>query len=190
MSSNPNNNDNSSEEAWASSKSKAILREGLILETITPKMQPKETFDANEEHRKWIIANKSTYQNWSNNLRNLWHAIARDKGRMQRNCIAHGHDQAIVKSLRGTDEKVPWHRSPAFRLLKTDIKNKEHETKDPQELYESRPEYYDAFDLTEFRKHLYQEIDSEPKRAARFEKKKKAWKCPELHQDHPRLKES
>ena len=41
--------------------------------------------------------------------------------------------------------------------------------------------------LDVFRKHIYQEVDSRPKRAIRFEKKKATFKYPELHKNHPRL---
>ena len=57
----------------------------------------------------------------------------------------------------------------------------------PRDLYLSRREYYGYFELKVFRKHVYQEVDSRPKRAIRFEKKKKAWLYPELYMDHPRL---
>lgn len=53
----------------------------------------------------------------------------------------------------------------------------------------SRPEYQ-AFSLFRFRKHIYQEIDARPKRAARFERKKKKWRYPKHHEGHPRLQQN
>jgi len=44
-------------------------------------------------------------------------------------------------------------------------------------------EYFMFFELEKFGKHIYQEIDSRPKREMRFQKKKKAWLYPELKQN-------
>ena len=38
-------------------------------------------------------------------------------------------------------------------------------------------------------RYIYPEVDSRPKRTMRFLKKKKKWKYPELHKDHPRLQD-
>jgi len=171
-------------EKWAESKSKALLRSELLSGTITPEMKPRDVFALHpEEHGKW------NYGNWSTNLRTLRAAIDRDRGRMQRDVISYGHDLATVKALRAPTDKTPWHRSPAFRLLKQDIDDGKHKQMKPKELYESRPEYHTDFTLEEFRKHIYQENDSRPKRKIRFERKKKTWLYPELHKDHPRLQE-
>jgi hypothetical protein len=167
--------DEEEKEDWAKSRSKAILRAGILAGEITPEMQPLAVFKMNPgEHGKW------TYPNWRSNLRTLRLAIGRDRNRMTRDAISYGHDLAIVKSLRSPDAKTPWHRSPAYPLLKQDVDEGKHKTMKPMLLRESRPEY-SAFDLTVFRKHLYQEIDSRPKREIRYEKKKHAWKYPELH---------
>ena len=151
---------------------------------ITPEMSPRAVFDLHpEEHSKW------NYKNSSSNLRTLRAAIDRDRGRMQRDAIAYGHDLESVKALRAPTDKTPWHRSPAFRLLKQDMDDGKHKQMKPKDLYESQPEYHTNFTLEEFRKHIYQEIDSRPKRDIRFERKKKAWLYPELHKDHPRLQQ-
>ena len=50
-------------------------------------------------------------------------------------------------------------------------------------------EEYLALDLKCFWKHIYPEVDSRLKRAARFERKKRGWKYPELHANHPRLQD-
>jgi hypothetical protein len=171
-------------ETWPTSKSKALLRSGLLSGLITAEMLPRAVFDLNPvEHSKW------NYTNWSSNLGNLREAIDRDRSRMQRDAISYGHDLAIVKAGRSPTAKIPWHRSLAPPLLKQDVNDGRHKEMTPKELYGSRPEYSTGFTLEEFRKHIYQEVDSWPKRAIRFEKKKKAWRYPELHADHPRLQE-
>ena len=98
-----------------------------------------------------------------------------------------GHDLARVKKLREANPvPTPWHKSECPKLLKKDVDDGLHLTLKPKQLYAKREEYR-AFTLTVFRNHIYQEVDSRPKREMRFERKKKVWKYPELHEDHPRL---
>ena len=92
---------------------------------------------------------------------------------MQWDVLSYGHDIAIIQAQRSEPADAAWHRSPAYRLLKQDIDDRKNEQLAPKELWMSRPEYQ-AFDLQCFRKHIYQEVDSRPKRAIRFEKKRKA----------------
>ena len=135
-----------------------------------------------EEHKKW------PYDNWKASFKRLKEAIARDKGRMLVDKANYEHDLAIVKSQRQGPE--PWHRSECPNLLKQDIDDGKHLTMTPKQMYEQpdRPQYRATVTLDQFRKHIHQEKDSRPKREHRFAKKKKAWKFPELHKDHPRLK--
>ena len=168
------------EEGWAKSKAKKLLREGLLAGTITPEMKPKEIFDlAPLVHGKW------SYKSWSSNLYRLREGIERDRDRMAKDCLAYGHDLAIVKANR-TPGEVPWHRSGCPAKLKEDIAKGEHLEMSPKELWET-DEDYKTYTLAVFRVHYFQEIDSIPKREIRFEKKKKRWKYPEYHKDHPRL---
>lgn len=170
-------------EEWANSASKAILRAGILSGEIKPEMKPKQVFDLNPtQHGKW------NYQNWRSNLRTLRNAIKRDRDRMQKDCIAYGHDLAIIKGVR--KNTTPWHRSIASQFLKQDIRDGKHIGIKPAAFHKSRPAY-EVFDLLEFWKHIYhQEVDAEPKRAIRFERKKKRWQYPELSKDHPRLQNS
>jgi len=169
-------------ETWAKSKSKAILRRGIIDRTIANDMTPEQVFAMDpQEHGKW------KWQNWKTNLSNLREAIARDRGRMAADARDFGHDLARVKKLREANPvPTPWHKSECPKLLKKDVDDGLHLTLKPKQLYAKREEYR-AFTLTVFRNHIYQEVDSRPKREMRFERKKKVWKYPELHEDHPRL---
>lgn len=134
-------------------------------------------------HGKW------KYANWCNNLATLRNAIARDRGRTLKDVAIYARDIAFIKSQRNQNTTVPWNRSAASKLLKQDITNGLHKTMRPAELYQTRSEYHNHFNLHEFRKHIYQEIDSRPKKDVRFQKKKKAWLYPEIHQDHPLLRD-
>lgn len=171
-------------ETWSKSKAKALLREGLLSGAITATMTPDDAFQLNpEEHRKW------PYKNWVASFHRLKAAIARDKKRMLEDKAGYEHDLYIVQSQRPADQAIPWHRTDAPKLLKQDIADGLHKSKTPKELYNhpDRPQYREAATLEEFRKHIHQQKDQEPKRAHRFEKKKKAWLYPELHKEHPRL---
>jgi len=92
-----------------------------------------------------------------------------------------------MQQYRRDGKRLPFHLSPAASFLKNDIGDNLHQEMTPTELWLTRLEYCEEWSLEEFRQHLYQEIDKHPKRAYRFERKKKAWKYPELHEDHPRL---
>jgi hypothetical protein len=170
-------------ETWPNSESKALLHSGILAGLIMPTMPPKQVFDMNPKvHGEW------KYSNWANNLCTLQKAIGRDRGRMLDDVRSFAKDLAMVQQKWLDNQmKTPWHLSTACQLLKEDIDEGRDKTVKPKELYYSRPEYYEHFELEVFRKHIYQERDSRPKRAIRFEKKKKQWKYPELHKDHPRL---
>lgn len=168
------------EQKWAKSKAKAILRRG-ILDGSFDNIKPEDIYKADDEHSKW------NYTNWKRNFDNLRSAIARDRGRMVRDVKAYGRDKSILlKHIRKADDPKPWHKTNCPKLLKKDIDDELHLKRWPEDMYYLRLEYQ-AFPLTIFRKHVYQEIDSRPKREIRFEKKRLRWKYPELHKDHPRL---
>ena len=67
---------------------------------------------------------------------------------------------------------IPWHKSEAKNLLKKDINDGRHKEMKPEVLHGTREEYQ-AFPLKTFRNHIYQEVDSQAKRAHRYAKKKK-----------------
>lgn len=160
-------------EKWEKSRSKALLRSGFLLHEYNAETNPKYVYNSDPEHKKW------KYSNWVKNFDTLMRAIDRDRTRMQNDVIAYGHDLALVKEERANNQNLPWHLSDAFRLLKQDVKDGLHEAMKPAELYATRQEYSD-FPLDVFRKHIYQEVDSIPKREIRFQRKKKHLVYPEL----------
>lgn len=165
-------------ERFQDSVSKSLLRADVVRGIITEESDPKVVYASEDEHQLWV------YKGWKEALERLLALVKQDRDRMRRDTLSYGHDLEIVQVSRPNTEV--WHRSPAYRLLKKDIKEGNHSVP-PMKLWLSKREYQ-AFDLDVFRKHIYQEVDSEPKRAFRFEKKRKQWKYPELHQDHPRMK--
>jgi hypothetical protein len=145
-------------------------------------MKPKEVHNMNPRiHGEW------KYTNWSNNFRTLQRSIYRDRARMARDARAYGQTIAIARAINPPPVDPPlWHLSDAPDLLKQDINDNKHLEMKPKELHQSRPEYM-VFPLTQFRKHIYQEKDSRPKREIRFARKKNKCMYPELLVDHPRL---
>lgn len=157
--------------------------DGSIPPTMTPEAV-RQVEPHRVEHEKWPL------KNWKSNLANLRSAISRDRMRMARDARDYGHDKKIVMNKRNeAGVPTPWHKTDCPKLLKQDIDAGKHLTMHPRDMYNDpeRPQYR-KFELSVFRNHVYQEIDCRPKREMRFERKKKGWKYPELHEDHPRLK--
>jgi hypothetical protein len=157
------------EEKWKDSEAKQLLREDIISGVVPASMAAKDVYDMRPEYKKW------SYQNFPTNLRHLRKAIGDSYERMLADCEAYGHDRALLVKLRaGKNPRgdIPWHKSEAKKLLKQDIDDGKHRQMKPESLHGTREEYQ-AFPLTTFRNHIYQEIDSRAKRAHRFAKKKK-----------------
>ena len=174
-------------EEWRNSRSKALLRTELLSGQITSEMKPLQIYNRNPEIHG---AGNWTYTNWANNLRTLRKGIERDRNRMLEDVRAYAEDLDTLDSIgRGHKHHTPFFKTPAYKLLKEDIDKEQHLEKKPSQLHQTREEYK-PMELTKFRKHIYQEKDSRAKREIRFEKKKKAWKYPELHEDHPRLQDN
>lgn len=152
----------------------------MLRRAITTDTNPKWVWNQSAEHQKY------PYNSWKSNYERMLANIERDRARMMRDTLAYGRDLAKVLSVRTEAKEAAWHRSPARKLLKEDVDSKKHEDMSPMDLWLSREEYQ-AFDLDCFRKHIYQEVDSRPKRNYRFEKKQAKWNYPELHKGHPRL---
>ena len=111
---------------------------------------------------------------------------------MARDARDYGHNKKIVLLLRADmGEPTPWHKTKCPKLLKQDIDEGKHLTMRPREMYnDPERKAYKDFPLSVFRNHIYQEIDCRPKREMCFERKKKSFKYPELHKDHPRLQDN
>lgn len=164
---NPTIEEEEDDEKWRNSKAKQMLKEDIIFGAVTKAMLPRQVFEMRPEYKKF------EYKNFVTNLRNLRIAVDKLYARMQADCIAYGHDCAVLKDLRANDPPgpVPWHKSPARKLLKNDIDNNLHKQMQPKELHALRAEYK-AFKLKVFRNHIYQEVDKRAKFEHRMKKKK------------------
>lgn len=153
---------------WRYSEAKRLLRDGIISGEITADMDAKDVYEMNDEYKKW------PYKNFPANLSSLRTTVTCLYERMQSDCLAYGHDLALLKKLRANDPPpaTPWHRSEAKYVLTQDVNHGKHKVMKPAELYQTRTEYQE-FDLKTFRNHIYQEVDSRAKRTNRFIKKKR-----------------
>jgi hypothetical protein len=69
------------------------------------------------------------------------------------------HDMALFPRPEYNYRGEPhWDLSEAKPLLEADIKEGKYPAMMPKELWLTRPEYYDAYPLEVFRKHIHQEI--------------------------------
>ena len=154
-------------EKWANSVAKRILTEDILSSMVQPETQSQVVYKMRSEYEKW------PYKNFVTNLRNLRKKIETDRRRMQQDCEAYGNDRALYNehNARMLRSYTPWHRSKAKESLLDDIKEGKHKHMAPKDLYKTRVEYK-AFPLKKFRNHIYQMVDAEGKREARFEKKK------------------
>ena len=154
--------------SWANSKAKAQLKADILSEAVKSTDEPKDVYAMHEIYKKWPQGN------FSGNYRRLQRALERDYDRMAQDCADYGHDLAIVDVLRANNPpaKPSWHKSPARALLKKDMDEGKHKDLTPKELHKTKEEYQ-AFPLTKFRNHIYQEADTVAKRDWRQKKKKK-----------------
>ena len=166
---------------WETSKAKQLVRVGFIDDSIPLDMPLDDIRALNPEvHEKWPV------DQWKRNVRNLRNAIQRDKDRAMEDWMSYQIDLNTLTKIQAADNrKVPWHLSEAVKHLKRDMNEGKHLQMKPKELYMTRSAYQE-YDLTTFRKHIYQLRDAEAKRAWRFEKKMRTAKYPEVYEDHPR----
>jgi hypothetical protein len=76
------------------------------------------------------------------------------------------------KSTHNSRGEPRWEGSICEQLLKIDVKEGRHNSMKPQDLYQSRPEYYNNYPLSVFRKHIDQEVRRQKTCAMRERKKK------------------
>ena len=160
---------------WLNSDAKFFLREDIITGAVPESMEPKNVYQMRPEYGEF------KYENFRANLIHLREAVAASRVRMQADCEAYGHDRSLLSALRnledGDQRCIQWVESEAKTLLKRDIDDNKHLLLKPCDLYATREEYQ-AFTLKVFRKHIYQELDTRSKRAARFAKKKHRGRAP------------
>lgn len=160
---------------WSNSDARFLLREDIIAGAVPETMGARIVYQMRPEYAEF------EYNKFRSNLSNLRQSVAFSHERMIADCEAYGHDRGILNVLRNSEDGdegcIQWLGSDAKRLLKRDIDEGNHLPLKPSELYATRVEYQ-AFELKVFRKHLYQELDTRTKRAARFAKKKHRHRAP------------
>ena len=101
---------------------------------------------------------KYPFENFKGNLKTMKDRIANSKMHVNNDKAWLRHDRSVILPKMVTSRGYPrWDRHNARRLLKQDVIAKRNETMKPQELWRSRNEYQ-AFPLSVFRKHIYQEV--------------------------------
>jgi len=160
---------------WINSKAKKLLRDDIILGKVTGTMTPEAVFQMRKEYKDY------KFERFKDNLKNLIAAVNKDVARMQKDCEFYGHDCARLMQIRSAEPPRPvsWHQSDARILLKQDMAEGKHERMKPRDLFISRPEYKDVFDLETFRNAIYNATDKKEKLRFRMEKKKFRARGPE-----------
>jgi len=160
---------------WRKSREKAVLREAIIMNEITPDMTAEFVF----ENMHGQIYKAFKFERFKVNFQNLRSSIHKEFEQMKIDCENYGHDKYLIEELRAKrpPEPVPWHRHPAKELLKKDITDGVHLDMDPEYFHASRDEYMD-FDLRVFRNHIYQEVDARQKLLAKARMAKKKFRIP------------
>lgn len=164
---------------WGQSEAKETLRTDILTGIVEPEMLARDVYRMRPEYQEYELVNFST------NLDNLRKAIIKDIGRMQKDCEWCGHDLQVLFDVRGEnwmeEREIQWQQSEAKELLMKAIDNGVHlDTKfEPKNLWSSESAYME-FTLTEFRKHIHQEVRARSSRKTRFDKKKLRLSGPQL----------
>jgi hypothetical protein len=88
-------------------------------------------------------------------LRRLRKEIKMREVRVNFDRQAMDHDRCLYPAAAITQQGFPrWPGSEAQRLMKQDVDNEVYWNITPKQLYDSRPEYYRDFELTQIREHL------------------------------------
>ncbi len=142
---------------WAKSKTKAIL-ESMIIKGEIPEEDwpPASVYELKDEFKKTHYKRQ-----FVSGLRRLRKEIKMRKVRVNFDRQAIDHDRRLYPAAAITQQGFPrWPGSEAQRLMKQDVDNEVYWNITPKQLYDSRPEYYRDFELTQIREHLYQEVRS------------------------------
>jgi pyruvate/2-oxoglutarate dehydrogenase complex dihydrolipoamide acyltransferase (E2) component len=142
---------------WAKSKTKAIL-ESMIIKGEIPvdDWPPARVYELKDEFK-----NMHYKRQFVSGLRRLRNEITERKVRVNFDRQAIDHDRRLYPAATITQQGfLRWPGSEAQRLMKQDVDTEVYLNMTPKELYDSRPEYYRNFELTQIREHLYQEARS------------------------------
>lgn len=151
---------------WQNSDAKKLLHQDILDGRVVDTMTPKKVLGMRPEYVPYA-------KNFGTNLRNLQKAIRDNQARADSDSAALAHDRRIFPPSANTFQGYPrWDGSGAQRLLREDIGAGLTSNCEPKTLHQTRPEYQ-AFPLTVFRDHIYQEQRSQRERAYWLNKEKR-----------------
>lgn len=157
---------------WHTSEAKKLLENDLIsgkipLHNGNDGMEPKDVYLQRPEFAEF------SYEYFRDRLRAIRNQISEKKSLASTDSIALSNDQRIhPRSTHNSRGEPRWEGSIAEQLLKSDVSKGRHTTMRPQDLYQSRPEYYNNYPLSVLRKHIDQEVRRQKTRTMREEKNK------------------
>jgi hypothetical protein len=133
---------------WAKSKTKAIL-ESMIIKREMPEddWPPARVYELKDEFKKTHYRHQ-----FVSGLRRLRNEIKMCKVGVNFDHQAIDHDRRLYRAATITQQGCPrWPGSEAQPVMKQDVNNQVHLNMTPKQFYESRPEYYGNFELTQIR---------------------------------------
>lgn len=140
---------------WLNSEAKKLLLQDLRDGTIpvdSKSMAPKTVYLLRPEFAEF------DYKNFPGRLRSARQQIISKNNCAASDSTAFAHDRQLYPKAANNHRGEPrWEGSETERLLRLDMDESKHKTMKPQQLYQSRKEYYDNYPLTVFREHIYQE---------------------------------
>ena len=144
-------------ELWQNSKAKKLLLQDLCMGTIpldSKTMPPCEVYRQRPEFAEF----DGNYKNFPGRLRTARQQIIHKNNCSASDSAALAHDRQIYPKTANNHRGEPrWEGSETEQLLRLDIDASRHKAMSPQQLYQSRKEYYDNYSLSVFRQHIYQE---------------------------------
>ena len=145
-------------DSWRNSKARSLLESMLRTDQIPASMKPKQVYELRQEFKDF----DPEYKNWGSRLSSLRSQVNKERFRFHEDSLAFENFRKLNPlPTHDSQGKLLWDRSAAKEFLRSDLKEGKHEIMKPQELWNSRLEYYENFTLEVFRNHLYQEKRTE-----------------------------
>jgi hypothetical protein len=163
---------------WIDSKGKQLLLQDLLSGRISLKSPREWTAKRDYNLAVYNLADRPQfrlypYNNFVTNFRNLRKKVLQETVSSATDSHALAHDRSIHPVAPFNQLGEPrWEGSSAQKLLSADIDDAKHTRMKPQILHGTREEY-GVFDLTVFRKHIRQEVQTRKLLAYHAEKKRK-----------------
>jgi hypothetical protein len=142
---------------WKTSASKELLRRDIVAGRLPAHWKPAKVWEEYQNSPEFV-AEKIDKDKLGARLRSLRKTLSDRHDRAARDAAALVHDRVLFPAPAQNHRGKPrWQGSLAEQLLKSDIDQGRHKSMTPLQLYNSRPVYVHACDLTTFRNHIYQD---------------------------------